>query len=563
MGGPKCQRSYSELTLCEEAVFQKAWEFHGQPALHMMPNFGSILVLLLAKTLAQEDLGPIFKAVGETLELGFCFGVDYIAVYKVNDGEKQLFWNSSYSVPPPDAYKNRLNAFNRLNGLLGVQVMDLKLSDSGVYLRECWDGGKISNQHTNYLYMCDEKVLDELFSPNGGGFLDCDVSYSEQDSTKIKWFREVYPGSKISLFLDTEKSKDPLQEELNNVIQVQDKGFSLYISNAVLELSKKFFCLVIMRGQCKSFKTIHLPERNKTEMHLVYYAVGEEAALSCMSEQLNQQQRYWKTPFGEVGASMPHSQMYVSASEGNRDHVLVIPSITLNHNGEYKCLSNLVVVEYYVTVCPELVSNNAQSFSGGEIILTCSLTTDESVNILWYRQRDLLETQLIYDSEDPSIDLHADMVGRTNITNPSLIISDLNEKDTGTYWCVVLLVNFEQGFDKEDDNMYDELLWMDEAEMAETAETCIIKEVTHLKIQPNNLKRGFDVESSQNHETEPESSPVQYAIIGGVLGIVILGLIIAVVVVKMKTKRKDLDSSKAEPREQQKVSAVSAPLMSL
>lgn len=547
-------------------MFQKAWEFHGQLVLHMMPKFGLILVLLLAKTLAQEDPEPIFKAVGETVEMGFCFGVDYIAVYRINEGEKLLLWNSSDSVSPPDAYKNRINASNSHDGLLGLKVMDLKLSDSGVYLRECWLEGKLINQHTNYLYMCDEEIpSQELFLQNGSAVLGCDISYSEHDSTSIKWFREVYPGHKTSLFLDTERSQEPLQEDLNNVLQVQDKGFSLYISDAGLEHNQNFFCLVMRRGQCKSFKNIQLPESNQPEMQSVYYAVGEKAVLSCMSENLNQQQNYWKTPSGEVDATTQHSEMYISNSEGTREHLLVIPSVTLNHSGEYKCLSKLVVVEYYITVCSELVSDNVQLYNDGNVILACTLTKDESVNILWYRQMEM-EIQLIYDSGDPSIDLPADMMGRTHIldSNASLIITELNEKDSGTYWCVVLLDSIGQYIDdslgdddEEDDNMDDKFEWLEE----ENTETCIFKRVTQLKIQPKNL-RTLNVDPSQNPKTESESSPVPYAIIGGVLGIMVLGLIV-MVVVKMTAKRKSLDSTRAEPTARQKDSAVSAPLMSL
>lgn len=537
--------------------------------LYMMPKFGLILVLLLAKTLAQEELEPIFRAVGETLELGFCFAVDFIAVYKIKEGEKQLLWNSSYSVLPPDAYRNRLNASSSFHGLLGVQVVDLELSDSGTYLRECWDKGRIINQHTNYLHMCDERVpAEELSLENGGALITCGISYSEQDSTNIKWFREVNPGYKISLFLDTEKSQDLLQKELDDVIQVQDKGFSLYVLEAGLEHSHHFFCLVMKTGQCKSFKTITLPESHKNEMHSVYYGVGEKAALSCMSE-LNRQQNYWTTPFGEVGATAPHGQMYISSSDETRDHPLIIPSITLNHSGEYKCLSKVVVVEYYITVCTELVSDYVMLYNGGKVTLACTLTQDESANILWYRQRDLMEAQLIYDSGDPSIDIPADLMGRATIleSNASLIITKLNETDSGTYWCIVLLDSMGQDIDdslvdgdEEDDNIDDDSEWIEEEE---NMETCIIKTVTQLRVQPKNLKRGFDVESSLNPGAESESSPVPYALIGGMLGIVILGLIIAVVVVKMRAKRKALDSGRADSTAQQKDSVVSAPLMSL
>ncbi|KAK2847932.1 hypothetical protein Q7C36_009614 [Tachysurus vachellii] len=530
-----------------------------------MSKYGLILVLLLAKTLAQEDPEPIFKAVGETLDMFFCFGVDYIVVYRINEGEKLLLWNSSALVSPPDDYKNRIKSFNTHYELLGFQFTNLKLSDAGVYLRECWLEGNLTNQHTNYLYVCDEEIpSQELFLQNGGAVVDCDIGYSEHDNTSVKWFREVYPGYKTTLFLDTEKLQETLEEELKVVIQVQDKGFSLYISEAGLEQNQNFFCLVIKRGQCKHFKNIQLPESNKPEMQSVYFAVGEKAVLSCMSEHLNQQQKYWQTPDGEVSATTPLSQMFISKSEGNKDNSLVIPSITHNHSGEYTCLSQLVEAEYHITVCSELVSDNVHLYIGEKVILDCTLPKDEPVNILWYRQLYHMEIELLYDSEDPSINLPDDIMDRTHISdsNASLILMGFKEKDSGAYWCVVLLDSNIQDIDEslENDDEEDDDGIEDYTEEDNT-ETCIIKRVTQLKIQSKNPRRSNE-DFSQNPQTEPESSPVPYAIIGGVFGILILGLVV-LFVVKVKAKKRALHSRRAEHRTQKKDPAVSAPLVSL
>ncbi|GAA6101859.1 uncharacterized protein LOC121724236 [Tachysurus ichikawai] len=530
-----------------------------------MSKYGLILVLLLAKTLAQEDPEPIFKAVGETLDMFFCFGVDYIAVYRINEGEKLLLWNSSASVSPPDDYKNRIKAFNTHAELLGFQITHLKLSDAGVYLRECWLEGNLANQHTNYLYMCDKEMpFQELFLQSGGEVVDCDIDYSERDNTSIKWFRDVYPGYKTTLFLDTEKLQETLEEDLKDVIQVQDKGFSLYISEAGLEQNQNFYCLFYKRGQCKHFKSIHLPESNKPEMQTVYFAVGEKAVLSCMSEHLNQQQKYWQTPVGDVSATTPLSQMFISKSEENKDNSLVIPSITHNHFGEYTCLSQLVEAEYHITVCSELVSDNVHLYNGGKVVLDCTLTKNESVNILWYRQLYHMEIELLYDSEDPSINLPADIKNRTHISdsNDSLIIKELNENDSGAYWCVVLFYSIvlETGESIENDDEEDDDAIEDYTEDDNT-ETCIFKRVTQLKIKSKNLRRSNE-DLSQNPQTEPESRPAPYAIIGGVFGILILGLVV-LFVVKVKAKKRALDSRRAEHRTQKKDPTVSAPLVSL
>ncbi|KAF7698974.1 hypothetical protein HF521_003716 [Silurus meridionalis] len=347
----------------------------------MMPKFDLILLLLLAKSFAQENPGPLFKAVGKTLELGFCFGVDYLIAYKIYEGEKQLLWNSSDSASLPDAYKNRFHISSSSPGLLGFQLMDLDVSDSGEYLRECWLGGKPTNRHSYYLYICYEEMEpQELSSQNGSIVLDCDTSYSEREGASVTWFREVYPGYKTSLILDTAR---------------------------------------------------------------------------------------------QIG----------------------------------------------------------------------------------------METELIYDSEDPSIDIPHDMISRTQIldSNGSLILTELDEKDSGKYWCVVLLDSVEEEADDSEDYEDEEQdsvepidYWVSDEE---NGEKCIIKRVTNLNIQSNQSR----IETTKS---DSETSPVTYAVIGCVFGIVILGLIIFVVVAKMRAKRKASDSNRTQSTAQQKENrTASAPLM--
>ncbi|KAI5098099.1 hypothetical protein C0J45_11826 [Silurus meridionalis] len=546
--------------MCEETVFQTALEFQGQPVLDMMPKFDLILLLLLAKSFAQENPGPLFKAVGKTLELGFCFGVDYLIAYKIYEGEKQLLWNSSDSASLPDAYKNRFHISSSSPGLLGFQLMDLDVSDSGEYLRECWLGGKPTNRHSYYLYICYEEMEpQELSSQNGSIVLDCDTSYSEREGASVTWFREVYPGYKTSLILDTARSEELLDGKLNSFLQVQHKGFSLCISEAGLEYNHNFYCLVMEKGQCKSFKYIQLAD-HKPDAHYIYYGVGEKAVFSCQSEDLKQQQLYWKTPLGNVNESSLQDNMYALKSQETRDYLLVIPSIEERHSGEYICLWKSKLVEYYITVCSNIMSDNVQLYSGGKINLPCLLTKNESHNILWYRQIGM-ETELIYDSEDPSIDIPHDMISRTQIldSNGSLILTELDEKDSGKYWCVVLLDSVEEEADDSEDYEDEEQdsvepidYWVSDEE---NGEKCIIKRVTNLNIQSNQSR----IETTKS---DSETSPVTYAVIGCVFGIVILGLIIFVVVAKMRAKRKASDSNRTQSTAQQKENrTASAPLM--
>ncbi|KAL7871137.1 hypothetical protein SRHO_G00086340 [Serrasalmus rhombeus] len=535
-----------------------------------MTKFKFLLVLLLAKALAEEVPEPLFRAVGGELEMGFCFGVDYITLYKLTEKGKQLLGNSSNAaVAPPEDYRDRISPTNQLHGLLGMQVVNLMLSDSGVYLRECWRDNELVNHHKCYLYVCDgEAVSQEIFlGPDGGVDLVCSVSYSRQNNATIKWFKEAYSGYKRSLLLDTKKSQEPLQEELKGVIQVRDEGFSLHISEPGLKTDHNFFCLVMEGEQCMGFQNMYLPNSGELDLQSVFYGVGESAVLSCSSDYLKQRQVYWDTPLGKVNSTTTDknkdptgNDMYISKSKETGNYSLVIPSITPNHSGEYKCYPNMM--EYFITVCSELKTNEIQIHTGSKVTLECAMTTDESANIQWYRQTKLEESNLIYDSGDPSLSTNTNI----DILNTSLTISELTEEDSGMYWCVVLLdsTDYADDFLEDEDEENDETddYWFEDGE---NTDNCILKQVTHLKVES---KPTFTTKRPRNRmitdmdstpEPDSESGTLLYAVIA-VVGLVILLLIAVGVVLKLRARRRAADQSRTESSAQQ---TVSEPLVNL
>lgn len=490
----------------------------------MMLRFGLILSLALVMIMANEEPDPAFHIAGESLEMGFCFGADYIAVYRITDRGKLLLGNSSDPLLSPESYRNRIN-FSHDFGL-GMRIEDLRASDSGVYESECWVENRIRKHHQRRLYFCNEKnpFQEFLTGQNGDAKLVCNTSNYDKESRSIKWFGEN-GGYKTVLISDSKISLEILQEDQMELFQVQDDGASLYVLDATQSKTYRFYCLVMDGEQCKSFQDILLQENINTEP--VFFGLGEKAVLPCISTHLNQK-KSWKTPVGEINATSQFNKetMYISNLEEPEDYSLVIPNVTTDHTGIYKCFSPSLHNQYSMTVCSKLLSGEIQVNIGETVTLNCSVPSLDSANFVWYRERNPNEIELLYDFEGLESSAEA-MNDRMNISesDASLTITDFAEHDTGTYWCVVLMFSDVQTDNNIEDESDDDYTWLyDEGYI------CSLKQKTQLNINP-----GMGPESRSK---DPESNPVPYAAIGGVLGVVFLGLIITVVLLRIKSKRK-------------------------
>lgn len=514
-------------------------------------NIVILLALLLVCALAEEDPEPIFKALGEELEMGFCFGDD-IAVYRLNAGKKELLGQSSSPlISPPDAFKGRINISDDVEGLLGLKIKNLQFSDSGTYIRECWSDKTMENYRKHYLYVCNEEFNLQKISltPGTGANLVCNTG--SRKHVTVKWYKD---GHSISLFMDTQISLEPLQPELKSLIQVHDEGSYLHVSDEFIQDRPRFYCLVMEGGQCRSFQTIGLPE--DPEMKTVYRSVGENIALACSVDRLRQS--HWKTPFGQVNSSAPLSlkgttknQMSVLTNKNSEDYSLVIPSLTLEHSGSYKCFSTFLVEEYVVNVCPLRESADI-SFSAEDekVVLQCDFMSlpelkdkEEYTSVLWYRNTSGQDIQIM-DSGDPSLKLPNDLQGRLNFsqTYSSLTFTKPKKEDNGMYWCVVLLndeIIDDEDTSSNDDGGNEE----DEVEHQfvmeeEYMDMCLFRQVTNLKFQSSSRRAQPDPEPKPEPEPEPETSLTMYAVCAGVGGLLALAFLVGIVVVIKRIAKK-------------------------
>ncbi|KAL2093458.1 hypothetical protein ACEWY4_010770 [Coilia grayii] len=537
-------------------------------------DLGVLLILLLGSTHCFEDLEPVLKAVGDSMEMGFCFGVDYIVGYRMTDTGRQLVGNSSgESVTKLD---ERVKVTNHIATLLGLEISNLTSADSGVYLRQCWRDLQLINEQKHYLYVCGEAAAaqDISISSDGGAKFNCETSRTGLPSTSIRWYREVYPKYKTTLFLDTQLSLKPIQPELQDEIQVGAGGSSLHIPASVMKESRNFHCLVLQGEQCLAFQNIELPDSEEPDVKTVFRSIGESVQLPCPTKH-PKSKRYWETPFGHLDSDTPSEtadQNHLRAQEGGASggYSLLVSHLTESHTGDYKCFAPLLVADYAVTVCPKHDAVTMKFEEGEKVVLTC-MPEEGQFSVQWYREDGPNEEALLADSGDPSILFPKDLEGRALFSEEkfTLTISRLTPADSRKYWCVILEEveftdgDYEGGEGGDEDNGEGpevDIEFEAEGEAGGDAEEdfggswdeedkCLSRRAITLIYKNYKDSRGFEppepAEPTEPSDPEPATNPAVFGIAGGVIGLVVLGAVIGAVL-KVRAKQKQHQSGKVK-----------------
>lgn len=490
-------------------------------------RFLELLLPLLLHQVYSEEAEPVFRAEGTVIELGYCFGVDYIVVYRCAPEGDQLLGNSSAdntSVTPPADLQSRIH-INKQQYLLGLQISHLTHKDSGIYRRECWQNQELVNQHTQQLSVCNEEVVSEeipVKKGDGGVELLCNNTSIGLEGTSVRWYREMFPLYTPTLFLDSSVSLDPLVEELQGVVEVRDNGALLLLDSSRLKNNEHFICLVSRGKNCLSFQSMHPPDRS--ESRDIFASDGDKVVLQCPSDGNNQQ---WDTPLGKVNGSSV--EMYISFGDKSEDFSLVIPAVSDELSGDYSCISSSLEVQYLLVLCPRKEPQERVVVEGGSALLECDVDKDASQRVQWHRREASGESELIHDSMSETVPIPEDLRGRLSLSEngSSLTICHLEAKDQGVYWCVVLEDHeFLEGDDDYKDD-YDEegsgededgLFWVD-------TYRCIFKQETNLR-------------STDPRADPPVMSNVSAYAVGaaGLLGLLVVGGIVAVIAMKRRAK---------------------------
>lgn len=434
----------------------------------------------------------MFRSVGSQVEMGYCFGVDFIVVYRLDLEGEQLLGNSSadsLTITLPPDLRGRISTSHQ-NQLLGLQIKNLTQRDSGTYRRECWRSHSLVNQHTQQLSVCDTEADSEQITVSEGEGetqITCNSSSIGKEGTTVRWYYEIYPSYRITQFMDSSMSLNPVE----GVLEVKNSGASLVLDKSMLSNNQHFYCLVSKGAHCLSFQNLYLPER--LESRDIFVSLGDNVKLFCEADGSDQ---HWETPSGQIVSSEDNEDRshHMFVSTGNHyDHFsLVIFPVSKEHIGEYSCISSSSELQYSLVQCTKKRGQEKFVFETEEVTLHCDIGQEDSYIVQWYRKEASGQQELIYDSGDESVPIPEDLRGRVNVSEDGLTLSHVERKDEGMYWCVLLkgMVFLEP----EDEDYDDEVLPEDEEEGEEGQEEgtddpwieedrCIFKQETYLCVR--------------------------------------------------------------------------------
>lgn len=508
------------------------------------------LLFLLFQSVYSEKPEPVFRAQGSNIEMGYCFGVDYIVVYRSFPEGDQLLGNSSANTPStlPADLRGRIH-INQRQFLLGLQILNLTPMDSAVYRKECWQNQSLVSQLTQQLFVCNEEIESEeiiVKKEDEATELLCNSTSIRLEGTSVVWYHEMYPSYKLTLFLDSSVSLEPLVEEMQSLVKVKDKGALLVLDNSMLKNNQQFHCLVFKGKNCLSLQNMYLPDHS--ESREVFASQGEKIVLNCPANGYNQ---HWETPLGRINSSsMTQTQMYLTS--GDKDFSLVIPSVSDEHSGDYSCISSSREIQYLLVLCPIKLASPPQKtvFEGENITLECD---DNQLDhrVQWYRRQTSKKhmTEIINDSNDFTVFIPEDLKGRLILSKMdfSLTISSLEINDGGVYFCVVFrglefleeddyTVDDYTEEDTGDDEFSDDQNWNDPW-------TCIFKQETIVTVKYNDQKQRLPKSETTPTADPPAASNVTAHVLGA--GVVVLVVLVGVIVTVIALKRK----AKASPKQ--------------
>ncbi|XP_035859242.1 uncharacterized protein LOC118495465 [Sander lucioperca] len=498
------------------------------------------LLLFLLQQVYSEEAEPMFRAAGTDIEMGYCFGADYIVVYRCAPEGDQLLGNSSDDskpITPPADLQGRVH-INKNQHLLALLISNLTHKDSGIYRRECWENHMLVSQHTEQLSVCDKEVKSEeiiVKEEDERAELLCNNTSTGLEGTSVRWYYEMYPFYKPTLFLDSSVSLELLGQELQGVVEVRRNGALLLLANSMLKNNLNFYCLVSKGKNCLSFQNKHLPDNS--ESREMFVSQGERVILKCPSDGNNQQ---WETPLGGITSSS--MGMYISFGDKSENFSLVIPAFSDEYSGPYSCISSSLEMQYLLVLCPKKESHEKVGAEGGSVLLDCDVGKDDSQRVLWHRGDPLGKHELIHDSHDKTLPIPGNLRDRLTLSESgsSLTISHLEVKDQQVYWCVVLgspefleAGDYKGDYDyndSRDDAITDSQYWDD-------TNRCIFKQETNLSLTDRTIRQLITYETSPTADPPAASTITMYAVGAGLVGLLLgVGMIVAVIAMKRRAK---------------------------
>lgn len=433
--------------------------------------------------------------------MGYCFGEDYIVVYRVVREGDQLLGNSSAESPPitpPVDFQGRVRT-SQNHQLLGLQIKNLTQRDSGTYRRECWKNQILVKQYTQQLTVCDSELESHeiIVSPeDGGAEITCNSSAIGQEGVSVRWYHDIFPTYIITPLLDSRISLDPVE----GVLQVKNNGAKLVLDKSMLSNNQHFYCLVHKDAQCLSFQDLYMPE--SLESRDIFASLGDKVILYCKADGNNQ---FWETPIGrtDTDTDIRDHHMFVSTDKESEHYSLVINTALDDHFGDYSCVSSASEMQYTLVLCPKKERSQVFTFENQEVTISCDIGQADSYMVQWYRMEPSGQQELIYDSGDESIPIPENLRGRvkTYDEDSELTILDVERADEGLYWCVVI----KGAVFLEDDEEYTEEYEDEDGEEdggmhSDWEDKCLFKQETYVCVR----EESFTPEEPANEPPDPK-----------------------------------------------------------
>ncbi|KAL6107072.1 uncharacterized protein ACO6RY_10789 [Pungitius sinensis] len=511
-------------------------------------RFLELLLPLLLHRVSGEEIELMFGAEHNLMDIGYCFEADYIVVYRCAPEGDQLLGNSSAnntSITPPADLQSRIHIHGDEH-LIGFQIRPLTHKDSGIYRRECWKNHMLVSQHKHQLFVCNEEVSpEEIHVKEGNGWAEilCNTTSIGLKGTSVRWYYEMYPLYKPTLFLDSSVSLEPLVEELQSVVEVKHNGALLLLNSSQLKKKQHFICLVNKGKNCLSFQSVQPPDSDDSRD--IFASNGDKVVLPCPSDGTDQ---HWETPLGRLDGSS--TKMHVSSGDGSEDFSLVIPAFSNALSGDYSCISSSLEFQYFLYTCSQKESREKVVVEGGTTLLECDADKNDTQRVQWHRRQPSGIKELIHDSRDATVHIPGDLRGRLSLSEDGSLfkLSHLEARDQGVYWCVVLKDDLFLDEDADYTDEYDDEEGVFEGGQYSHEDTpkCIFKQETNLRVEiPGTTTKTVSriPKSGPNADPSKGSNVAAYAVGVVLVGLLLVGGIAAAVVIKRKAKVKAIRES--------------------
>ncbi|KAL2076487.1 hypothetical protein ACEWY4_027914 [Coilia grayii] len=413
-----------------------------------------LLLVFITGAHLSPDPEIIFGTKGGRAEFGYFTEIDDCVLYRIHeDGDLLLVNCSQPDIPQPDGYNITCSGKMFSSFILN----NLTLSQSGDYRAEEWRGTNSRIKTPMYrLIVCAEGDADSDFvittvTDNSVVLCEFDSTLGNGSSLQLYAYNTPFTENTL-LVLDTNSSLEPLQEHFRGRLQVDLNNSALTLSG--IEFGDNFLCAVWRGAQCQSVRKQQLASFPKC----VSAHDAENVTLPCTFSRDFPEQVHWSTPTGHVSISInqtpPQEVMYMLNGSQSGDYSLIIPSVSQRHTWEYVCETTvrLITIQRIVLwVCIKTSPVNVM-FSHGESVLMDAHVNDSLTLLLvqWYRQRGLHPLMLITQSYDSvlspiigvsDVRMPEDLMGRVTVSSfsTSVNISNLTAEDSGVYtWRVIM-----------------------------------------------------------------------------------------------------------------------------